>query len=38
MRIPLAFNGEKIPFKKGVKEDVMDVVAFGDLKEERVFP
>lgn len=39
MRIPLAFSREEIPFKKGIKEDIMDVVAFGlDLKEECVFP
>ena len=39
MRIPLAFNGEEIPFKKGIKEDIMGVVAFGlGLKEERAFP
>lgn len=39
MRIPLSFSGEEIPFKKGIKEDIMDVVALGlDLEKEYACP
>lgn len=39
MRIPLSFSGEEIPFKKGIKEDIMDVVALGlDLEKSMLAP